>query len=146
MGRLRTTVHVTDDAGATHVFGPYSAVPDWATEKITNPKVWEVEPERGQASIITEPPPAPPADPVPAAAADEAVQQQPVGDGDQSPAAAPTEPLPEPPRSGKGSGADAWREYAMSTGWFDSVSEDANREEIIAAVDEQRAAIEAEKE
>lgn len=46
---------------------------------------------------------------------------------------------PEPPRQGAGSSAKAWREYALSTGWFDEIPESSTREQIIAAVDEQRA-------
>ena len=39
----------------------------------------------------------------------------------------------EPPRSGKGSGVEAWREYATSLGV--EVADDATRDDIIAAVD-----------
>lgn len=39
--KLNTTVHVLDDEGATHVFGPGDDVPTWAAKKITNPHVWE---------------------------------------------------------------------------------------------------------
>lgn len=48
MPKLRSYVHVTDDKGYSHVFGPDSDVPDWAVKKIVNPKAWEsegVEPE-----------------------------------------------------------------------------------------------------
>lgn len=41
--------------------------------------------------------------------------------------------LPAPPKHGKGSSVDAWREHAEALG-FD-VSQDASREEIIAAVE-----------
>jgi hypothetical protein len=41
MARLAAYVHVQDDQGATHVFGPADDVPAWAAEKITNPKAWE---------------------------------------------------------------------------------------------------------
>lgn len=40
---------------------------------------------------------------------------------------------PEPPRSGKGSGVEAWREYATSLGV--EVADDATRDDIIAVVD-----------
>ncbi|MEU8136584.1 hypothetical protein [Streptodolium elevatio] len=38
--RLRTHVHVHDADGRTHVFGPDDDVPDWAAERIGNPKAW----------------------------------------------------------------------------------------------------------
>lgn len=50
----------------------------------------------------------------------------------------PKEPkAPEPPaRSGPGSGVDAWRAYAEQIGL--EVADDASRDDIIAAVDEQQ--------
>ena len=54
MGRVLTArVHVTDGRGRAHVFAPGDEVPDWATEKITNPKVWagdSVAPEKPAGS------------------------------------------------------------------------------------------------
>lgn len=38
--RLRTNVHVHDDNGTSHVFTPRDDVPQWAAERITNPKAW----------------------------------------------------------------------------------------------------------
>ena len=49
-------------------------------------------------------------------------------DGDQSPV--------EPPRTGRGSGAEAWREYAASIGV--EHDDDATRDDIIDAVDAAR--------
>jgi hypothetical protein len=43
------------------------------------------------------------------------------------------EPNEAPPRSGAGSGLEAWRAYAESLGI--EIGEDATRDEIIAAVD-----------
>ena len=43
MARLAAFVHVQDEQGAMHVFGPGDDVPAWAAEKITNPKAWEDE-------------------------------------------------------------------------------------------------------
>lgn len=61
MGRvLKARVHVTDERGRAHVFAPGDEVPDWATERITNPKVWDSEPAEAQASdlvVSVEPPP-----------------------------------------------------------------------------------------
>lgn len=48
-------------------------------------------------------------------------------------AVAPSPPVGEPPRSGRGASAKAWRKYAESVGVV--VPEGASREEIIAAVD-----------
>jgi len=51
MGRgLVRRVHVTDEQGRAFVFGPGSTVPDWAAEKILNPKAWDAEPEAPKAS------------------------------------------------------------------------------------------------
>lgn len=48
----------------------------------------------------------------------------------------PVQPGPDgqPPRSGRGSGRDAWAAYAAARGL--DVPDDASRDEIIAAVDE----------
>ena len=121
-GKLATFVHVADDTGAMHVFGPDDKVPAWAASKITNPMAWKggkvadpadeitrlrarlAELEKGQAK---EPTPAPP---------------------DAKPAASGI-----PPKGGAGSGAPAWREYAVSKGV--EVSADASRDDVIAALD-----------
>lgn len=42
--RLNAYVHVRDEAGQSHVFGPDSDVPDWAVAAISNPDVWAVAP------------------------------------------------------------------------------------------------------
>lgn len=39
--KLVTTVHVEDEAGTYHVFGPGDNVPDELAKRITNPAVWE---------------------------------------------------------------------------------------------------------
>lgn len=38
--KLASHVHVVDDQGAAHVFGPDDEVPGWAQEKITNESAW----------------------------------------------------------------------------------------------------------
>jgi hypothetical protein len=80
-----------------------------------------------------------PADDLPDWAA-AAITNPDVWDGDPPDAASePAAPagsdgdLVEPPRSGKGSGVEAWREYAEKLGY--EVAEGTNREEIIAAID-----------
>ncbi|MGC0365009.1 hypothetical protein ABH922_002993 [Rhodococcus sp. 27YEA15] len=44
MARLITFVHVADESGVGHAFGPDDAVPEWAAKKITNPDVWDSVP------------------------------------------------------------------------------------------------------
>ena len=52
MATLTTNVHVTDDKGVTHVFGPADEVPTWAQALITNPKAWAEAPS---VERLTEP-------------------------------------------------------------------------------------------
>lgn len=40
---LAAHVHVYDDQGVAHVFGPDAEVPAWAAAKITNPSAWDSE-------------------------------------------------------------------------------------------------------
>lgn len=109
-GRLGSYVHVTDDNGKTHVFGPSTEVPEWAARKITNTRAW-AKPPTFPAETVTDP----------------------GGDGSGQDAGAGTGDTPRPPTSGKGSGVDAWRDYATSRGI--AVDDDADRAAIIAAVD-----------
>jgi hypothetical protein len=92
MAGLVAHVHVQDEKGETHVFGPGSDVPAWAKKQITNPAAWgpEVDDETSDPS--------------------------------------------EPPRGGKGSGIEVWREYATETLQL-TVPEDATKDEIITLVD-----------
>jgi len=43
--RLRTFVHIQDEEGRTHLFGPDSDIPQWAADKIDNPKAWSGQPD-----------------------------------------------------------------------------------------------------
>lgn len=46
--KLRTVVHLTDDAGRLHTFGPESdEIPAWARKRIDNPDAWDDGPEQG---------------------------------------------------------------------------------------------------
>lgn len=60
MAKLSTYVHVEDDQGQSHVFGPGDDVPDWAAKKITNPDAWDEAPSGhrspGRESDASEPP------------------------------------------------------------------------------------------
>lgn len=38
--KLAAFVHVHDENGETHVFGPEDSVPGWARKAITNPAAW----------------------------------------------------------------------------------------------------------
>lgn len=40
MARLVRNVHLVDEQGRSHVFGPDSVVPEWARKRITNPAAW----------------------------------------------------------------------------------------------------------
>jgi hypothetical protein len=111
MPRLRTTVHVVDLEGRTRAFGPGEDLPDWAAEQITNPDVWEGElPAHLNAEGEPQPRVATPAP------------------------ATPASQMQEPPRSGKGSGRDAWAAYAASHGV--EVEEAASRDDIVDALSE----------
>lgn len=44
MSRLATHVHVADESGTVHVFGPADEVPGWAARAITNPAAWAERP------------------------------------------------------------------------------------------------------
>jgi hypothetical protein len=56
VAKLRTYVHVTDDKGQPHAFGPDDNVPEWAQALITNPKAWAEAPS---VKRLTDPEPAP---------------------------------------------------------------------------------------
>jgi hypothetical protein len=49
--KLASYVHVHDDGGKTHVFGPDDKVPDWAAAKITNTRAWA----DGEAPVVEDP-------------------------------------------------------------------------------------------
>ncbi|AKZ59150.1 hypothetical protein SAM23877_6105 [Streptomyces ambofaciens ATCC 23877] len=55
MAKLRTFVHVTDDEGRPHAFGPADEVPTWAQALITNPKAWAEAPVAQNDSRVTAP-------------------------------------------------------------------------------------------
>ncbi|WP_328742902.1 hypothetical protein OG436_29360 [Streptomyces caniferus] len=58
MAKLATVVHVVDDKGTNHVFGPADEVPAWAASKITNPKAWAVPPLAENRETTRDTPPA----------------------------------------------------------------------------------------
>jgi hypothetical protein len=47
VSKLNTYVHVHDEDGVSHAFGPDDTLPDWAEGLITNPDVWAEKPESG---------------------------------------------------------------------------------------------------
>ena len=103
--RVAAYVHV-----AGRVFAPGDEVPDGFAKRITNPAAWGDEPldEGGDLPPGTVP-----------------AQN---GTGQREDVVA------EPPRSGKGSGRDAWAAYAAEHGA--EAPEGATREEIIAELEE----------
>lgn len=109
--KLRTFVHVADEAGEVHVFGPDDKLPGWARSAITNPKAWDDSEDSHEE-----------ADP---------------GAGGENGGSVEGD-LVEPPRSGKGSGVEAWREYADKLGWFEDIPEDATRDDIMQSIDDER--------
>lgn len=50
MAKLNTYVHVHDEDGVSHAFGPDDTVPEWAEDRITNPAVWAEAPEKSDES------------------------------------------------------------------------------------------------
>jgi hypothetical protein len=52
MAALVSTVHVRDEDGVLHVFGPDSEVPEWAQRSITHKAAWE----NGEAPVFEEEP------------------------------------------------------------------------------------------
>lgn len=50
MAKLNTYVHVHDENGVSHAFGPDDTVPEWAENAITNPDVWAEAPEKSEDS------------------------------------------------------------------------------------------------
>lgn len=113
--RLVRSVHVRDDMGVPHVFGPDDDVPSWAADKISNPAAWSDD-----ASL-------------PSASPDRARESGPRRTETQSAPAAQAAPAADepPPRSGPGSGTAVWRAYAARHDV--RVSADADRGDIIAA-------------
>lgn len=112
MARLNTTVHVYDGHEVT-VYLPGQEVDPRHLAQITAPGVWETSPE----------------DPT---------EEAPHASGQK-----PREPteaagIPVPPRAGRGSGLDVWREYAIAAtaeaGLKIDIPEDAKRDDIIGAL------------
>lgn len=107
--RLAAYVHVADDSGMTHAFGPTDTVPKWAADKITNPDAWATT----------------------APADEDAGDDTPPADDDS---AGGYEPTAGPPaKAGKGSAKENWAAYAEHHQV--EIAPDATREQIIAAVD-----------
>lgn len=125
--KLATYVHVADKHDQMHVFGPDNPPPDWAIPKITNPKAWAGGKVPGtiesrddeRARLLAR-----------LAELDE-TGDNPGSDGEDGKREGDDAP---PPKSGPGSGAPKWREYAASHQV--DVPADASRETVIAALDE----------
>ena len=48
MAKLATYVHVVNPDGLSVVLGPDDDLPDWAADRIDNPKVWAEAPDDGK--------------------------------------------------------------------------------------------------
>lgn len=126
----RIAVNIADtnpETGMVEVFVVGESLPAWAAARVTNPDVWADGPGVGDA-------PAPDAV-VEVTAADVArsiVDGGPVDLPGGGSIEAQVSVVDEPPRSGKGSGLDAWRTFAEGLG-IDT--EGMDRSEIIEAVD-----------
>ncbi|SDG21727.1 hypothetical protein [Microbacterium sp. 77mftsu3.1] len=131
--KLNTFVTVHDEDFAAHTFGPGDKLPKWAKDKITNPNVWTTSPDEDSDSQET--------------------PENPSGTGTaatpEPPAAGSTESedagsLTPPPKVGAGSGADAWRDYAVkatkAAGLNVDFAEDAKRGDIIQALEDAKIA------
>lgn len=53
--RLTSHVHVADEDGNTHVFGPDDKLPAWASKAITNKAAYEEDDEPDEAPIVKSP-------------------------------------------------------------------------------------------
>lgn len=144
--KLRTYVHVHDDeTGTSKVYGPNDDVPAAVAKKIKNPDVWADEPvtvginDPGNSGTPSEEEAAKlAADAAKAtqeaadATAAAAQSSEDGGDGDPGNSGTPVDQ--PPPRTGAGSGAEAWRAYAGRQGV--DVPPDASRDDVIGALED----------
>lgn len=122
MARLAKAVSVRGRKGDV-LFLPGQDVPEWAQKLITNPHVWASDEQDEQDS--------PEADDVePDEVDDTDDQYDDVEEDDSESTVAP----PVPPKSGTGSGRDAWAAYASA--YSVDVTDDMSRDDIFAALDE----------
>ncbi len=99
-------VHVTDEQGRAHVFGPGSAVPDWAAEKITNPKAWGRTPD----NVATGP-----------------------DSGNVETSTEPDVPVEPPPVHGPGASRAKWAAYVAAHRPDVTVTDEMTQRDIVAA-------------
>ena len=52
MSKLKSFVHLLDETGVNHAFGPGDDVPDWAAKKIVNPDAWDSAPTFPVETVI----------------------------------------------------------------------------------------------
>lgn len=128
---LNTFVTVHDADGQAHTFAPNEKVPKWARESITNPNVWASENDAEASGQVPESVPEPAPEPVPT----------PEPTPESTPEPEPTsDALVIPPKAGRGSSADAWRDYAGKAaeraGLKIEFDDDAKRDDIITALEE----------
>lgn len=141
MGKtLRKTVYLTEADGSRRRLDPGTPATLELRERITNPSAWADE----EAEPAPVPEPADDAggqDEPGTGQTEEGGQDEPgTGQTDEGGQSSDETPV-EPPRSGKGSGEDAWREFAQALDV--TVPEGASRDDIVAFLIE-RGLIEAE--
>ncbi|GAA2774063.1 hypothetical protein [Saccharopolyspora taberi] len=56
MAKLAAYVHLVDDDGNPHRFGPGDTPPAWAADRIKNSKAWEQSPTGSKSEAMEEPP------------------------------------------------------------------------------------------
>jgi len=118
MRTLKNFVHVEDPEGKRVVLAPGVPVPDWAVPLITNPAAWAPDTEVPEAEADT------------SGTDDTGFTPDPGGAGDTG--GGKFELPKPPPRSGSGSGRDAWAAYATEHG-VDVTEDLKTRDDIIAA-------------
>lgn len=134
--QLARSVHLFDDKGRRHVFVPGDEVPEWAAKRIKNPAAW-ADDDKSSASADVDDAPADDEqdDTTEAETEDDTATEAEETEGSDDDS---DDEVPEPPRSGKGSGKEPWAAYATAIGV--DFPEDASVKEIRDAVDAHKSA------
>jgi hypothetical protein len=139
MAKLTDNTVVSDRHGLPVPLAAGTEVPKWAAKQVGDHLLEDAKPSRSSRSSKAKAPAdaaLAPADDADADVDDESEEDADSDDesadnsGDESGSGDGSE---APPRTGRGSGADAWREYA--TGLGIEVPEDAGRDDIVALVE-----------
>ncbi len=120
MARLNTTVHVYDEDGTAHAFGPGDKLPKKYADQVTAPGIWQDDDDADNPSTVTGPP---------------AQTEPPAPAGPQTDGAGSK--TGKPPVAGPGSGTEQWKAYALQIGI--SVPDDAKKADIVTLVTDHEA-------